>query len=74
MSKNPAPKLDSKGIVMIIIAIGIIYILATNIITLVIAGLLFVVAILIALYFILPALGVSGIAGLLTIIGLGRKK
>ena len=73
MSKNPAPKLDSKGIVMIIIAIGIVYILATNIITFVIAGLLFVVAILIALYFILPALGVSGLAGLAALIGLGKR-
>ncbi len=73
MTKNSTPKLDSKGIVMIIIAIGIIYILATNILTFIIAGLLFVVAILAAAYFILPLIGISGLAGLAALIGLGKR-
>ncbi len=75
MSKKSesTPKLDGKGIAMIIIAIGAIYILATNILSFIIALFLFGIAVLIVLYFILPILGISGLAGLAALIGLGKR-
>ena len=72
MSKKPEVKIEIN-IALIVLGLAALYILATNIVTTIIALFLFGIAILVALYFILPILGVSGIAGLLAIIGLGKR-
>lgn len=57
--------LDGKDITLIILAVGILYILATHIIEAFISLFLFGIALLIAVYFILPRLGVAGITSLI---------
>jgi len=69
---------DYKGIALVIIALAIFYVLVYHFLALVIVGslsIIFVIAVVIVgAYFILPAIGIEGIAGLAALIGLGRSR
>jgi uncharacterized membrane protein len=70
-TKNKQQPTDYKGIAMVIIAIGALYILATNIVAAIASMILLVIIIIVGAYFILPRLGITVLASLLG--GLGKK-
>jgi len=56
---------DYRGIALIILALGGLYILATNIVALIVTIVVLAIIVLAAAYFILPRLGIMALSGLL---------
>ncbi len=73
-TKERKPELDIKGIAILIAVIAVAYILYTNVLAILIATvgtiILIIVALVIGAYFVLPRLGITGLAALLS---LGKK-
>lgn len=71
---NKKSNLTGKDYVWIILAIGAVYILATNILAAYITIILILIIIAVLAYFLIPELGVEGIIGLASLIRLNRRK
>ena len=73
-NKRERKELDLKGIAIIIAVIAVAYILYTNMLAILIATfgtiILVIIALVIGAYFVLPRLGITGLAALLS---LGKK-
>ena len=73
-NKRERKELDLKGIAIIIAVIAVAYILYTNMLAILIATfgtiILVIIALVVGAYFVLPRLGITGLAALLS---LGKK-
>lgn len=65
MVKQTNKEIDYRGIALLILAIGALYILATNIVATIVLIILVVVILIVGAYFVLPKLGVYFLSSLM---------